>query len=258
MTTKPPSSRLAASGHADDPESDQITKEHNDDDDGNDDITVDPSGDVTVEATEDVTTEAASGTPPPSLRPGGVGGDGTPAPMPRAPTLLGVPIQSLPLPGVTSASLTGQIQSHGEEDETRTIDYNEEITVLAPPAPGDPLAALDALDAFDRPSITDDDEEETKVEPAETAMKAATTIDDVTTALSAQASLEREKALRRSLPSSSSPSDDLEFADPDAEDEDQDESLDDELSDEDEVISAGGAVEEEEDEEVISAGGAVE
>ena len=60
------------------------------------------------------------------------------------------------------------------------------------------------MDSFDRPSITDDDEEETKVEPAETAMKAAESTDDVTTALSAQASVEREKALRRSAPAVSS------------------------------------------------------
>jgi hypothetical protein len=76
-------------------------------------------------------------------------------------------------------------------------------------------------------------------------MKAAASIDDVTTALSAQASVEREKALRRSAPSLS-PSDDLEFADPEA-DDDQDDSIDDELDDEDEIISAGGAIEEEED-----------
>jgi hypothetical protein len=242
MTTKPPS-RLAASGPADEAD-EQITKEHSDDDDQ--DISVDPSEDVTVEATEDVTTEAASSTPHPTLRPGAVGG--TPIPRP-APTLLGVPIQSLPLPGVTAATAAGD----GPEMMTREINYDDEITVLANPAPADPLANLDAkfdaleagLDALDRPSITDDDEEETKVEPAEAAMKAAETSDDVTTALSAQASLEREKALRRSVPPSS-PSDDLEFADPEADDEEE-ESLDDELDDGEEVISAGGAVEEEED-----------
>jgi hypothetical protein len=231
MTTKPPSG-LAASGPVDDPESEQITKEHNDD---GQDISVDPSEDVTVEATEDVTTEAASHshTPAPSPR-------GGPSAAQRAPTLLGVPIQSLPLPGVTAAS--------GNDDMTREINYDDEITVLGQPAPADPLAALDAYDALDalddRPSITDDDEEETKVEPAEAAMKAAESTDDVTTALSAQASLEREKALRRAAPAAS-PSDDLEFADPEAEEEE--ESLDDELDDDDEVISAGGAIEEEED-----------
>jgi hypothetical protein len=226
MTTKPPSG-LAASESADDLDSEQITKEHSED---GQDINVDPSEDVTVEATEDVTTEAASETPTPEFRPGTVGVSAGQ----RAPTLLGVPIQSLPLPGVTSASVN--------EDATRTIDYNEEVTVLAQPSPNDPLAMLDALD---RPSITDDDEEETKVEPAETAMKAAETMDDVTTALSAQASLEREKALRRSVPPPSM-IDDLEFADPEAED-DEDENIDDELDDDDEVISAGGAIEEEED-----------
>lgn len=239
MTTKPPSG-LAATGPADEPD---ITKEHNDDDDEQN-ISVDPSEDVTVEATEDVTTEAVSSTPHPTLRPGAVGG----TPNPRPATLIGVPIQSLPLPGVTAASAAGDGQ-----ELVREINYDEEITVLANPAPADPLARLDAkfdameagLDALDRPSITDDDEEETKVEPAEAAMKAAETSDDVTTALSAQASLEREKALRRSVPSSS-PSDDLEFADPEADDEEE-ESLDDELDDGDEVISAGGAIEEEED-----------
>ena len=242
MTTKPPSSRLAASGPVDDQDSEQVTKEHNEDDDARDEVTVDPSEDVTVEATEDVTTEAVSQTPHPSIRPGNNSGG---SPGQRAPTLLGVPIQSLPLPGVTSASLQG---------ETRNIDYDDEITVLGQPAPADPLAKLDALvDSFDRPSIADDDEEETKVEPAETAMKAAESTDDVTTALSAQASLEREKALRRSAPAASSGqlADDLEFADPEADDEvaqdEEEESLDDELNDEDEVISAGGAIEEEED-----------
>src|SRR5262245_58628451 len=92
MTTKPPS-RLAASGPVDDLDSDseQITKEHNDDDAAQD-ITVDPSGDVTVEATEDVTSEAVARTPHPTLR-----GGGGASPGQRAPTLLGVPIHSLPL-----------------------------------------------------------------------------------------------------------------------------------------------------------------
>jgi hypothetical protein len=225
MTTKPPSG-LAASESANDLDPEQITKEHSEDGQG---INIDPSEDVTVEATEDVTTEAASEPPAPEVRPGTVGV----SPGQRAPTLLGVPIASLPLPGVTSAS--------ANEDATRTIDYDEEVTVLAHPSPADPLAVLDDLD---RPSITDDDEEETKVEPAETAMKAAETLDDVTTALSAQASLEREKALRRSVPPPSL-GNDLEFADPEADDDD--ENIDDELDDDDEVISAGGAIEEEED-----------
>jgi hypothetical protein len=240
--TKKPLSGLAASGHADDPDPEQITKEHNED---GQDIDVDPSEDVTVEATEDVTTEAASRTPIPSLHPDAA--DGTPGPRP--PTLLGVPIQSLPLPGVTSASL------HGET--TRTIDYDDEITVLAQAAPPTTAAAASSLDDLDDalgPSIVDDDEEETKVEPAESAMKAAESIDDVTTALSAQASLERDKALRRSV-SAPAASNDLEFADPEAEDEnaeEEEESLDDELSDEDEVISAGGAgaVEDDDDDDV--------
>jgi len=236
MTTKPPSAGLAASGSADDADQD-VTKEHTGE---GQDINVDPSDDVTVEASEDVTTEAASQTPAPSF------GDVDRSPGQRAPTLLGVPIQSLPLPGVTASSLNG--------DNTRTIDYDEEVTVLAPPKPLDPLAALDAaIEAAERPSITDDDEEETKVEPAEAAMKAAETMDDVTTALSAQASLEREKALRRSAPALSPSSDDLEFADPEADDDEPEESLDDELDDDDEVISAGGAIEEEEDDDINDA-----
>src|SRR5262245_25250506 len=246
MTTKPPSSGWALGGPDDNLEP-EITKERNEDDDvgltdeaaladdAAQDITVDPSADVTVEATEDVTIEA-SHTPAPAPRPGTVGVSAAQ----RAPTLLGVPIQSLPLPGVTAASL-GEV--------TNQVNYDDEITVLRPPAPADPLAGRDPLDALyelDRPSITDDDEEETKVEPAEAAMKAAESMDDVTTALSAQASLEREKALRRSAPAVS-PSDDLEFADPDADEQEQEEeeSLDDELDDDDEVISAGGMVEEE-------------
>ena len=246
MTTKPPSAGLAASGPADEPDPEQITKEHTGE---GQNINIDPSDDVTVEASEDVTTEASSHTPSPSF-------DVTnSSPGQRAPTLLGVPIQSLPLPGVTANSL--------HVDETRTIDYDEEVTVLAPAKPADPLAALDAaMEDDDRPSITDDDEEETKVEPAEAAMKAAGTLDDVTTALSAQASVEREKALRRSAPPLSS-TDDLEFADPEGDDDlanaaddqaddqadgEPEESLDEEIDDDDEVISAGGAIEEEEDE----------
>ncbi len=57
-----------------------------------------------------------------------------------------------------------------------------------------------------RPSVTDDEEEQTKVEPAATALHAAASRDgdddEVTTALSAQASVEREKALRKSVPPS--------------------------------------------------------
>jgi len=237
MTTKPPSG-LAASGTADDPDIEQITKEHNGDE-GAQDISIDPSEDVTVEASEDVTTEAMSETPHPTLRGGATPGTVGASPGQRAPTLLGVPIQSLPLPGLSANS----------GDSARQISYDDEITVLAPAssmAPMDPLAVLDELD---RPSITDDDEEETKVEPAEAAMKAAESMDDVTTALSAQASLEREKALRRSAPAAApSSGGDLEFEDPEADDQEE-ESLDDELDDDDEVISAGGAIEEEEEDD---------
>ena len=67
------------------------------------------------------------------------------------------------------------------------------------------------------PSITDDDEEETKVEPADAAIKAAASVEDVCTALSAQASVEREKALRRIVAADADEaptSADLEFEDP--------------------------------------------
>jgi hypothetical protein len=219
MTTKLPSG-LAASGRADESESEQITKEHSDEDQ---DIVVDPSDDVTVEATEDVTSEAVARTPPPSLRrtPEPIVGDGgTPVPRPSAPTLLGLPIQSLPLPGVTASSSV-----HTE----LVNDEHEEVTAMAP-------AIIDQLLARG-PSITDDDEEETKVEPAEAAMKAAASVEDVTTALSEQASLEREKALRRSAPPSLAPtSADLEFEDPNDDDDDG------------EVLSASGAEEIQDDE----------
>ena len=55
--------------------------------------------------------------------------------------------------------------------------------------------------------MTDDEEEATKVEPAETAIRAAALKDDdeedeLTAALSTQASVERERALRKSMPPS--------------------------------------------------------
>jgi len=167
-----------------------------------------------------------AGTPPPSLRrtPAPIVGDGgTPAPRVSSPTLLGVPIQSLPLPGVTAAS-----PSRGD----LFTDEHEEVTAMAPSVVDELLAR--------GPSITDDDEEETKVEPADAAIKAAAAGEDVSTALSAQASLEREKALRRSAPPVMSPtSSDLEFEDPNSADDD----------DEGEVLSASAADEIEDDED---------
>jgi len=219
MTTKLPSG-LVASGPADETDSEQITKEHSEE---IEDIVVDPSDDVTVEATEDVTSQAVAGTPPPSLRrtPAPiVGDDGTPAPRLSNPTLLGVPIHSLPLPGVTDASAS----------RSEFLDEHEEVTAMAPSIVDDLLAR--------GPSITDDDEEETKVEPAETAIKAAASVEDVSTALSEQASVQREKALRRSSPPSMAPSSaDLEFEDPNGDDDDDGE-----------VLSASAADEIEDDE----------
>jgi hypothetical protein len=90
---------------------------------------------------------------------------------------MGLPLPSLPLPGVTAAT----------SPTINTLDSSDEdVTVMA------------------RPSVTDDEEEATKVEPAETALHAMASKDDdeVTTALSAQASVERERALRKSVPPS--------------------------------------------------------
>ena len=225
MTMKPPSG-LAASGGADETDSEQITKEHSEE---IEDVVVDPSDDVTVEATEDVTSEALAGTPPPSLRrtPAPIVGDsGTPAPRLSTQTLLGVPIQSLPLPGVTAASLSSR---------NEFLDEHEEVTAMAPSVVDELLAR--------GPAITDDDEEETKVEPADAAIKAAASGEDVSTALSAQASVEREKALRRSsLPSMAPTSADLEFEDPSEGDNDDDEG---------EVLSASAADEIEDDDDAV-------
>jgi len=187
MTSKPPYG-MAASGHSDaDPDLEDLS----------DQIDVDPSQDVTVEASEEATLEVAEEqraqdldddpdggledahantlTPPP------LSVTETPPPMGRrAPTLMGLPLPSLPLPGVTAAS----------SPSVSTLDTldssDDEVTVMA------------------RPSVTDDEEEATKVEPAETALHAMASKDDddVTTALSAQASVERERALRKSLPPS--------------------------------------------------------
>ncbi len=162
MTSKPPY-EMAASGQSDSADTDL--------EDLSDQITVDPSQDVTVEASEEATLEVAEEesayplTPPPMS-------SETPPPSRRAPTLMGLPLPSLPLPGMSAAA--------------PPPSTDDDITVLA------------------RPSVTDDEEEETKVEPAETALHAAASKDDdeVTTALSAQASVERERALRKSLPPS--------------------------------------------------------
>ena len=200
MTTKPPSG-LAASGTANDLDPEQITKEQNED---GQDINVDPSEDVTVEATEDVTSEAASHTPPPHR------------PCRRRAARSDAarrPIQSLPLPGVTSASAERGRDPH---HRLRRRDHGAGAAGALRSDGGAGRARWPSFDDLDRPSITDDDEEETKdarpsitdddeeetkVEPAETAMKAAAEHRRRdSTALSAQASLEREKALRRSVP----------------------------------------------------------
>ena len=166
MTSKPPYG-MAASGQSDsaDPDLEDLS----------DQITVDASQDVTVEAAEEATLEVAEEESASTLTPPPLS-SATPPPSRRAPTLMGLPLPHLPLPGVT-AHHTDHRADHNTDDD---------ITVMA------------------RPSVADDEEEATKVEPAETALHAAASKDDddVTTALSAQASVERERALRKSQPPS--------------------------------------------------------
>jgi hypothetical protein len=208
MTTKPPSSLVSGEDQTPDEEDENLL--------------VDASDDVTVEASEDVTTEAASAglsavpdeTPTPAEAHAHAQ-DAPPPPAPRqtVPTLLGIPLPSIPLPGVNgkAASTTSAETSDPQIEIASETDSDEEITRLARP---------DA-DEITRPSITDDDEEETKVEATDPLIKVDNGLDDVTTALAEQASVEREKALRRSSPSfppSAMPPEetsDVEFADPD-------------------------------------------
>ena len=113
--------------------------------------------------------------------------------------------------------------SDDDDDETadgieiaKEEESDEEVTRLARPV----------NEEVTRPSITDEDEEETKVEATDPLIKVDNGGDDVTTALAEQASVEREKALRRSspsLPASAMPpgeTSDVEFADPDDGDDD--------------------------------------
>jgi hypothetical protein len=199
MMSKPPFG-LSASG--------QTSGSDSDLEDLSDEIDVDSSQDVTVEASEESTLEVSAEdsadestlemsdefgventeTPPPlsallpAGMPGGIGSSlmaSTPPPR-RLQTILGLPLPSLPLPGVTA--------SRPAPGPDLADDDDDEVTVMA------------------RPSVTDDEEEQTKVEPAATALHAAASRDgdddEVTTALSAQASVEREKALRKSVPPS--------------------------------------------------------
>ncbi len=193
MTTKPPFG-LAAAGRPDGSDHDV--------EDLSDQIVVDSSQDVTVEASEESTLEVedeAAGTETPLPTPGPLGASlVTPPPTSTAgavavrgaPTLLGMPFSSMPLPGSSAASRSSLLASSDadeDEDEPEVGEDDDEVTVMA------------------RPSVTDDEEEATKVEPAETAIRAAASKDEddeLTAALSTQASLERERALRKSLPPS--------------------------------------------------------
>ena len=107
---------------------------------------------MTVEAAEEVTTESvtrtaitAEETPPPlsSLAYTALTGETKPV----LPSLAGVLGPSLPLPGVTAA--TESEREIGDDITSLARALSEDVT---------------------RPAITDDDEEETKVEPAETAI----------------------------------------------------------------------------------------
>jgi hypothetical protein len=250
MSTKPPSG-LSASSRANesDSEDDSVDPE-----DLSDQIQVDASDDVTVEAAEEVTTEsvtrtqAADSTPPPlsSLAESAVGQ----SPKPILPSFFGSLSPSLPLPGVTAPS----------DEPAREI--GDDITTLA----------RGINDDITRPAVTDDDDdEETKVEKAENVVRTAGR-DEVTTALSEQASFEREKALRKSGPSlfdsgARAANRDVEFEDPDGEeavissadaisadpiDEDDDEiaaAADDDDIPDDEVVSADPDTDELDEEE---------
>ncbi len=101
------------------------------------------------------------------------------------------------------------------EDDAGDPTVDEEVTIAR--STGEELA---------RPSITEDEEEETKVETEETAIHAAAIRGDLESDLSAQASVYRDKALRKNS--------DLEFAEPHAD-------LD------DEVVSAGPVLDEDDD-----------
>ena len=217
MTQKPPSSLATGEDLNPDEADDNLL------------VDVDASEDVTVEASEEVTQEAASvglsAVPDETPVPAAAAAQEAPAaPTPRqtVPTLLGIPLPSIPLPGVMTAPAKAA-PSDDDDDETadgieiaKEEESDEEVTRLARPV----------NDEVTRPSITDEDEEETKVEATDPLIKVDNGGDDVTTALAEQASVEREKALRRSspsLPASAMPpgeTSDVEFADPDDADDD--------------------------------------
>ncbi len=191
MTTKPPFG-MSASGHTGRSDSEDLESR-----DANADATTAEADERVAETLEPEVGDEARETPPPLLASPSADRDDPESPAAhsalasrpgpatarprRSPTLLGFGATSLPLPGVR-ASGTAE-------------PGDDEVTVLA------------------RPSITDDDEEATKVEPPESVLQAAVArdgIDDgdedddgeLAAALSTQATVERDKALRKSgLPS---------------------------------------------------------
>jgi hypothetical protein len=232
MSMKPPSG-LSASSRTDESDSEENSV---DPEDLSDQIQVDASDDVTVEAAEDVTTEsvtrtstAPEPTPPPlsALAESAMGG----SPKPILPSFFGGLGPSLPLPGVTAPS-DEPAREIGDDITRLAGGINEDIT---------------------RPAVTDDDDdEETKVEREDNVVRAAAGRDEVTTALSEQASFEREKALRKSGPSlfdgGARGRGDVEFEDPDGEGE---------IVSADPIISSADAISadpvDEDDEEIAAA-----
>ena len=167
MTSKPPY-EMAASGQSDSADTDL--------EDLSNQITVNPSPGVTVEASEEATLEVAEEesdesayplTPPPMS-------SATPPPSRRAPTLMGIPLPSLPLPGVTAARAADRRTTTTTSPSWRA--RRSPTTRKRRPRSSRP-----------RPRCTRP--------PARTTTR-------LTTALSAQASVERERALRKSLPPS--------------------------------------------------------
>jgi hypothetical protein len=231
MSMKPPSG-LAASSRANESDSEENSV---DAEDLSDQLQVDASDDVTVEAAEEVTTESATRTsmapeptPPPlsALAESAMGN----SPAPILPSFFGGLSPSLPLPGVTAPNDEAS-SDIGDDITTIARGLNEDIT---------------------RPAVTDDDDdEETKVEREENVARAGAGRDEVTTALSEQASYEREKALRKAGPSlfdGSRARGDVEFEDPDG---------DGEIISADPIISSADAISadpvDEDDEEIAAA-----
>jgi hypothetical protein len=144
---------------------------------GSDDETIDDSLDEILLRANEKPSEGALRSPLPKLQ--------LPRPTNTA-TLLGVLAPSLPLPGAMPPPTDPEEPAVAEPPEITpaVLPRSDEVTQIA------------------RSSLLDDEpsEEETKVNPLETARHAAASKDEVEIALTEQASAEREKALRKSFP----------------------------------------------------------